>query len=453
MSPTRRRLLSAAGLSFSIPVAIAGCLDRPGTDSLELVTPEEAPGDDWTEPDWRPADGTPTEDDVDATTAVADLEVPWDLAFAGDDAFLTERDGGLRRFDAADLATGEELAPEDGDVVLEAGDLPDRAAPGEGGTLGVAVHPDYPDPAVAFVYYTVDDGGIENRVVRCDLEGDDPDPDPDPDPELTPILEGVPGATTHNGGRITFGPDNHLWVTTGDAQEPALAQDPGSLAGSVLRLTPDGDPASGNPDWGADGDDRIYTLGHRNPQGIDFTPEGTPLIAEHGPSARDEVSVLRPGGNYGWPVVRGGPDDSEYGSYDDEDHEAATPPVVNTGPEETWAPSGLAFYADGAVGPWENHVLVCGLASGTLYAVALRPGDANASGDSTGEEGHPADLPWLDDRLEATVTRLFEGTYGRLRHVEPGPDGSLYLLTSNRDGRAGGDFPRSGDDRVVRLEP
>ena len=438
-SPTRRRLLAATGVA--VP-ALAGCFTESEPDATELATPESVPADDWSEPDWRPADAVPSEDDVVATTVVSDLAIPWDLTFAGGDAFVTERDGGVSRFDAAALAEEDDLGPGDGETILESASLPDRASPGEGGTLGVAAHPDYPDTPDLFVYYTADDGTVLNRVVRYDLEAD----------ALETVLEGIPGSSIHNGGRIAFGPDDHLWVLTGDAREPALTQDPGSRAGAVLRVTPDGEPHSESPDWGDDGDRRTYTLGHRNPQGLDFTPQGTPILAEHGPGARDEVSVLRPGGNYGWDIVRGGPDDPEYGSYDD--YEAATPPVVNTGPETTWAPSGLAFYDDDAIGPWENTVLVCGLASSALSVVGLTPrsdSDGERSSDET--DGVRYDADWLDDRFTATVHRLFADEWGRLRHVEPGPDGSLYLLTSNRDGRANGRFPRANDDRIVRLDP
>ncbi|AFZ71535.1 PQQ-dependent sugar dehydrogenase [Natronobacterium gregoryi] len=437
MSPIRRRLLSAVGAS--IVVGTAGCLEQLSSDPLELATPEATPDDDWTAPDWEPADGEPSEDDVEPTTVVSGLEIPWDLTFAGADAFVTERDGGLLRFDAADLETRSDLVPADADVVLERTDLPDRAAPGEGGTLGVAGHPDYPDEPLLFVYYTVDDG-VGNRVVRYDLESSD----------LEPILDEIPGATTHNGGRITVGPDDYLWVLTGDAEEPALTQDPSSLAGAVLRVDTDGEPAPDNPDWGADGDPRTYTLGHRNPQGIDFTPQGAPLIAEHGPVARDEVAMLRPGSNYGWDVTRGGPNDPDYENY--EEHTAVTPPLVNTGPETTWAPSGLTFYDEDAIEPWENRVFVCGLVSETLYGVTLRTGNENEGGENEDDADAVYDGPWLDDRFTATVSTLFEGTYGRLRHAAPGPDGSLYVLTSNRDGRASGAFPLERDDRIVRIE-
>ncbi|ELY48114.1 PQQ-dependent sugar dehydrogenase [Natronorubrum sulfidifaciens] len=432
-APTRRRVLATTGGL----VALAGCLLGSNSAVDELTVPETTPDDDWADPEWRPAAGVPSEDDVTTTTAVTGLEIPWDLVFAADDAFLTERDGGVRRFDAATLATDAELSPDDGELLLEAADLPDRSAPGEGGTLGITAHPEYPDRAELFIYYTVADGAVGNRVVSYDLESE----------TLEAVLDGIPGATTHNGGRITFGPDGYLWVVTGDAENPALTQDPGARAGAVFRLTPDGEPASGNPDWGTDGDRRIYTLGHRNPQGIAFTPQGTPIVAEHGPSARDEVSILRPGGNYGWDLVRGGPDDPEYGSY--AEYDDAMPPVVNTGPETTWAPSGIAFYDGDAIVPWENHVLVCGLGSNALYALKLVPDGATLEDG----DGVRYDAPWLDDRLTATAYTLFEGEFGRLRHVEPGPDGSLYLLTSNRDGRASAGFPTDEDDRLIRLEP
>ncbi|ELZ18030.1 glucose sorbosone dehydrogenase [Haloterrigena salina JCM 13891] len=440
-APTRRRLLAAAGVA--IP-AFAGCFTESRSDATELATPESVPADDWSEPDWRPADAVPNEGDVAATTVVSDLAIPWDLTFADGDAFVTERDGGVRRFDADALAEDADLGADDGETVLESASLPDRASPGEGGTLGVAAHPDYPDTPDLFAYYTADDGAVSNRVVRYDLEAD----------ALETVLEGIPGSSIHNGGRIAFGPDDHLWVLTGDAREPALTQDPGSRAGAVLRVTPEGEPHPENPDWGDDGDRRTYSLGHRNPQGLDFTPQGTPILAEHGPGARDEVSILRPGGNYGWDIVRGGPDDPEYGSYDE--YEAATPPVVNTGPETTWAPSGLAFYDDGAIEPWTNTVLVCGLASSALAVVGLTPrsdSDGGDEGSPDETDGVRYDADWLDDRFTATVHRLFADEWGRLRHVEPGPDGSLYLLTSNRDGRADGPFPRASDDRIVRLDP
>ncbi len=429
--PSRRQYLLTVGAS----IAIAGCLGQSGDDS-DLTMPVETPDEDWEPPDWEPPTEPPAADDVSATAVLTDLDVPWDLTFADDTALITERDGGVWRIDTDRLQTEAELTLDDADQLLAGDDLPDRAAPGEGGTLGVTAHPDYPDQPALFVYYTVDDGEISNRVVRYDTETE----------SIDPIVEEIPGATTHNGGRIVFGPEGDLWVLTGDAEAPALTQDPASLAGAILRVTPDGEPSPANPDWGDDGDDRTYTIGHRNPQGLDFVPGGTPIVAEHGPQARDELAIVDPGGNYGWDRFRGGPDDPQYESYGTTDDVAA--PIVNTGPETTWAPSGLTVYDDDAIDGWQYRTLVCGLVSTTLYAVSLYAGDVPDS-----DSGVAYDDDWLDDRLTAIAHPLFEGEYGRLRHIEQGPDGSLYLLTSNQDGRARGEFPRDGDDRIVRLDP
>lgn len=410
----RRRLLRATAAALT--AGVAGCLL-----------------------DVRPDEGADPPDGVAPTTVVSGLDVPWDLAVAGDDAFVTERDGGVRRFDRESLVDGSDLAAGDGEVALAGADLPERTAPGEGGTLGVAAHPDYPEPPAIYVYYTAEDGARRNRVVRYDRDRD----------VLEPIVEGIPAARTHNGGRLRFGPDGDLWVLTGDAEDPDAARDPDSLAGSVLRLTPEGDPAAPGPPF-PDGDPRLFTVGHRNPQGLAFAPDGTAFAAEHGPDARDEVSLLRSGGNYGWDVARGGPDDPEYDGYGA--HEEFVPPLLNTGPETTWAPSGIARY-DGPISEWDGRLLVAGLASETLFAVALLE-DAAADDLPNADVATVHDDDWLEDRYTAVSVPYYVGEFGRLRHVAVGPDGALYLLTSNRDGRtrAGSDFPRDDDDRIVRLE-
>ena len=423
--PTRRDVLASSGGAGL--AALAGCLagspdDRP-TGEGTPTWPDD--------PGWAPADGSPREAGVAAETAVRGLSVPWDLAVAGGDAYLTERSGGLRRFDNETIRTGVDEPASAGARVLGARDLPDRTAPGEGGTLGVATHPSYPDPRVVFVYYTAGDP-LRNRVVRYDLAAE----------TLSLVVDDIPAAEFHNGGRLAVGPDGHLWVTTGDARDGAAAQDPSSLAGAVLRVTLAGDPAPGNPAFGDDADPRLYTVGHRNPQGLSFTPDGEPLLAEHGPSARDEVSALRPGANYGWNVAREGPGGIQYEAYTD--HEPFTPPLVNT--DDTWAPGGTAFYTGDAIPAWRNRLFVAGLRSQTLWAVTLAH-DGGPSG------GRRFDADWLDDRYVATAHAMYDGTYGRLRNIEQGPDGALYLLTSNRDGRALGEFPREADDRLVRIEP
>lgn len=429
MDPLTRRTLLAGGVGGI--VAAAGCLsgsvDDPPTGDGEATWPDE--------PTWEPPAGSPLDAEVATVTAVRDLEVPWDLTFAGDDAFLTERTGGVRRFDAATLASADALAPGDSTTVIEATDLPDRTGPGEGGTLGVATHPGYPDPREIFVYYTADDD-LRNRVVRYDLDAGD----------LSPVVDDIPAAEYHNGGRIVSGPDDRLWIVTGDATQKAdVAQDPASLGGAVLRVALDGSAAPDNPDFGDGSDPRTYSLGHRNPQGIGFTPDGEPLVDEHGPQGLDEVSALRPGANYGWDVARGGPDNVQYDAYGD--YDAFTPPLVNTGSTTTWAPSGVTFYAGDAIPAWRNRLFVAGLRSQTLFCLTLtRDGDGPSGGTRFDDD-------WLDDRYEVTAHRFYDGEFGRLRHVEAGPGGALYLLTSNRDGRVLRGFPTDDDDRVIRIEP
>jgi len=420
---TRRSLLRGAGVTGI--AALAGCLagstDEPTTGTGERTWPDE--------PAWAPAEGSPLDADVRVVTVVENLDVPWDLTFADGDAYLTERTNGVRRFDAGALATGERLVPDDGETVVPDRELPGRTGPGEGGTLGVAVHP---ERGAVFVYYTADDP-LRNRVVAHDLAAGD----------RRTVVDDVPAAEWHNGGRIVFGPESDLWVLTGDARDADLAQDPDSLGGRVLRMTPDGDPAPGNPTFEDGTDPRTYTLGHRNPQGIGFTPDGEPLVAEHGPLALDEVAALRPGANYGWDVARGGPGDVQYESYTD--HPEFTPPLVNTG-SGTWAPSGVTFYTDDAIPEWHNRLFVAGLRSQTLFCVTLRRDEGPPGGTRYGAD-------WLDDRYTATAHELYDGEYGRLRHATQGPDGALYLLTSNRDGRTLEEYPKENDDRLLRVEP
>ncbi len=373
---SRRTLLSALGAA-----GIAGCLD----------------GDDQTESD---ATG------VGIDPILTGLDTPWDLAFGDEGIYLSERPGRISR-----LVDGEH------EVLIE----PNATEDGEGGMLGLALGP---DEEFLYAYYTRE---TENRVVRYALGSDAPG---SPVPE--PILEGIPAAGIHNGGRIAFGPEDDLWVLTGDADDADRAQDPESLAGNVLRLTSEGEPAAGTdlPD------PRVYTYGHRNPQGIAWLADGTPVISEHGPSARDEVNGLEPGGNYGWPEARDG---EEYPGTD------FARPLVNTGPDVTWAPSGMTRYTGDGIEGWRDRLLIGGLRSQQLVTIVLSEPD-----EEPPAEGTTYDAEWLDDAYTATATVALDGEIGRIRHVAQGPDG-LYAITSNRDGRAHGRFPREEDDVLVRL--
>jgi glucose/arabinose dehydrogenase len=259
------------------------------------------------------------------------------------------------------------------------------------------------------------------------------------------LLDGIPASKSHNGGRIAFGPENYLWVATGDAEldDRAEAQDLESLAGKVLRLRADGTAATRNPDLGPDADPRIYTAGPRNPRGIAWLPDGSVVVTEHGPAGFDEVNRLEPGANYGWPDVRHG---DEY-----RDHPDVHRPVLSTR-WNTWAPSGAVFYDGDAVPAWRNRLVVGGLVSQQVIVVTLaRAGDTLPPTDADDAMRHDAE--WYETAYVATSHPTLRHVLGRVRHVTQSPGGDLYAITSNRDGRARGPFPREHDDVLVRLEP
>lgn len=311
------------------------------------------------------------------------LEIPWSLCFLPDgDILITERPGRIRLYDRLNGLIEQPLL-----------EVPGVLHRGEGGLLGIEVHPQYALKPFLYVYHTYQDGqNVANRVVRYDMSGTLPG-----EPEV--IIDGIPGAGIHNGGRIKFGPDGCLYVCTGDAAVPDLAQRPDSLAGKILRLAEDGSVPADNPFAGSP----IYSLGHRNPQGLAWDEGGRLLATEHGASATDELNLIVGGRNYGWPTVRG-----------DERVSGLEVPLVHSA-ADTWAPSGLA-YLDGSL-------YFAGLRGVSLFQVAL---------PSTDVVGH------------------LRGQYGRLRDVVLGPDGNLYLLTNNRDGRG---LPALDDDRLIRVDP
>jgi glucose/arabinose dehydrogenase len=278
-------------------------------------------------------------------------------------------------------------------------------ASGEGGLLGLAVDPDFRRNRLVYLYRTVARaGGLENEVVRFRFAGG----------ELRGqrvIVSGIAGSSIHDGGRLRFGPDGHLYISTGDAAQPELAQDPGSLNGKILVMGPERYRGEGGrPD--------AFTLGHRNPQGFDWDPRSGALVEdEHGNVGNDEINVLRDGRNYGWPLIEDG-----------EEQAGLVSPV--TFYSEAIAPSGATFLRSNG-SAWSGDYLIAALVGEHLRRVRL----ADIEGTSA-------------DVVEQEV--LFEGEFGRLRTVVEAPDGSLYLLTSNRDGR--GD-PQPGDDRILRVVP
>jgi glucose/arabinose dehydrogenase len=347
------------------------------TDLPTQPTPTETPGESPGESPGGSSAGTAVVD-----TLVDRLEVPWGVDFLpGGAAVVTERiSGRVLRVSA------------DGDV-RELGTIPAVAPQGEAGLLGVAVSPEFDTDRTLFLYLTT---ATDNRVVRAELEGDRLGPP-------TVVLDGIPAGFIHDGGRIAFGPDDQLYVTTGETGDRELAQDPQSLAGKILRITPDGDPAPGNPDPGSP----VWSLGHRNVQGLAWDDEGRLWASEFGDSEWDELNLVEKGGNYGWPRVEGVGGGSAY----------VDPQLV--WPVEQASPSGLA-YADGRL--W-----MAGLRGQRLWRI-------DVSGDGTAS------------KPRAFLTERF----GRLRTVVAAPDGLLWLTTSNRDGRG---EPTPADDRIIRVRP
>ncbi len=332
-------------------------------------------------------------------TFISGLDTPWALDFAADGRiFISERPGRIR------VVADGKLLPEPWIV------LPVREV-GEAGLLGLALDPDFLRNRFVYAAYTYSTAtGLRNRLVRLRE-----DPTTGKGVLDAILFDDVLGNTTHDGGRVKIGPDGKLYWTMGDAQDTAAAQDLASPVGKILRLNRDGTMPDDNPFPGSP----VYSYGHRNVQGLAWQPGTGRLYAtEHGPSGgqgccRDEVNLIEPGKNYGWPVITG-----------DQTRPGMVSPVIHSGTSETWAPAGATFVT---AGPWQGSLLFTGLRGQTLYRLTLDPDD-------------PARAIGLE--------RLFVGQFGRLRDVVEGPDGALYILTSNGDGR--GVLPADGD-RVLRL--
>lgn len=433
---TRRRTLASLGVA-----SVAGCMASSGSSTpfeqrYDLAVDHDSAAWGRLDRDWTAPASAPAVETLETEVLIENLEVPWDLSFAPDGTlFVSERVGRVKAVDGEDVRVVAEPADAiDAEAIAPGEDHESWwVQGGEGGTLGVAAHPNYPDPPLVYVYYTADtDEGKRNRVVAFDPTADDPSE------SAGRIVESIPADAIHNGGRLEFGPENYLWITCGDAGESAKAQDPSTLHGTVLRVKPDGSPAPDNPDLGAEADPRIYTYGHRNPQGIVWLPDGTPLVTEHGPDGRDEINRLEPGANYGWPEVR------RQEAYPGSDVHR---PLANSGPP-SWAPTGSLFYTGEAVSTLTNRLLVGGLFSQQLLVATVTPPDGQLPpvGDGTCHEGG-----WTDDAYTVTTHTALQNDLGRIRHVEQGPDGGIYLITSNRDGRAKDPFPTERDDVLVRL--
>ena len=281
----RLRRLSTAAVAGVLTLALAGCADDGAEPAIPSATqPTDAvpdgPVGTPTGPGSGPGSAPRGEDTPEVVGTVASgLSVPWGVDFLPDGtALVTERDS--RRV----------LAVDPDGTVDEVGEVVEAAPEGEGGLLGLAVDPASEGRDV-YVYATTED---DNRVLRAELDGGRLGP-------AEVVLDGIPKGFIHDGGRLAFGPDGHLYVSTGETGDPDLAQDPDSLAGKILRITTDGEPAPGNPDPGSP----VWSLGHRNVQGLAFDDAGRLWASEFGDSTYDEVNLIEPGGNYGWPEVEG----------------------------------------------------------------------------------------------------------------------------------------------------
>lgn len=265
---------------------------------------------------------------------------------------------------------------------------------GEGGLLGIAKHPNYTENNQVYLYMTTQvEDGLQNRVVRYQLEDDQLS-----NPEV--IVDELPGAQYHDGGQLEFGPDGKLYITAGDATSPEWAQETDVLAGKVLRLNPDGSIPEDNP-FG----NEVYSYGHRNPQGLAWI--GDQLWAtEHGDQRHDELNKIEAGENYGWPAIEA-----------NQGQEGMQRPEIHAD-DTTWAPAGAAYV--------NGSIFFAGLRGQTLYEAEI-------------EDGEVIDLE-----------EHWENEHGRLRAVEIGPEGYLYVSTSNRDGRGNPDLD---DDKIIRVNP
>jgi glucose/arabinose dehydrogenase len=313
------------------------------------------------------------------------LNIPWEIAFLpGGDLLVTERPGTLLRI-GADKRT------------IPISGVTHR---GEGGLLGLALHPAFAQNNLIYLYLTTTtEGGLTNRVERYMLQGVVLS-------DRQVIIEGIPGAANHDGGRIAFGPDGKLYITTGDAGKTANAQDTKSFAGKILRLNDDGSIPTDNPFGNA-----VYSYGHRNVQGIAWDEQGQLWATEHGRSGAssgyDELNKITPGANYGWPDLEG-----------DETRAEMVSPQIHSGASDTWAPGGIAYL--------NGKVIFAGLRGEALYVADVADGTAK------------------------NLKTYLRETYGRLRTVTVGPDGMLYVLTSNRDGRGKAE---ATDDRIIKVDP
>lgn len=377
-------VLAAAALLLT-----AGCSsDSAGSSGKQTSASPSRTTPGSSAPPGQAAEETPpAKGSVKVVRTVAEgLDSPWGLApLPGGGLLVSSRDDGT--IVRVDEKTGKKT---------ELGEVPGVSAAGEGGLLGIALSPDYASDHMVYAYFT---SASDNRIVRMIYDEQKPAGEQLGAPDT--VYKGIPKGFIHNGGRIQFGPDKMLYVGTGESGDTGLSQDKDSVGGKILRLTPEGEPAPGNPFP----DSPVYSYGHRNVQGLAWDGRQRLFASEFGQDTWDELNAIKPGDNYGWPEAEGRSGDKQFHN-----------PIDQWTTAEA-SPSGIA-YAEGSI--W-----MAGLRGKRLWRIPLNGTEASAEPQA-----------------------FLEGEYGRLRTVVPAGGDRLWLVTSNTDGR--GD-PKDGDDRILEL--
>lgn len=373
-------------LAASALLVTAGC--SSGSGGPPSASPSASPGRTAAQTSAPAEETPPAKGTVKVVRTVAEgLNTPWGLAPLPEGGLLVaSRDEG--KITRVDEKTGRKT---------ELGEVPGVSAAGEGGLLGLALSPDYASDHMVYAYFT---SASDNRIVRMLYDTKRPAGDQLGAPDT--IFKGIPKGMIHNGGRIAFGPDGMLYAGTGESGDRGLAQDKKSLGGKILRLTPEGEPAPGNPFP----DSPVYSYGHRNVQGLAWDSKQRLFASEFGQDTWDELNAIEPGADYGWPAAEGKSKDPKYRN-----------PIAQWHTDDA-SPSGIA-HAEGSI--W-----MAGLKGQRLWRIPLKGTAASADPQA-----------------------FLKGEYGRLRTVVSAGGDKLWVTTSNTDGR--GD-PKTGDDRILELE-